>query len=177
MPDPRAFKNDDAMTTTPTSGQVGSTNHTEADHTKLDGRYWRLWWANAINSVGDGAFIAALPLLAVTITTDPRTISIIAAATYLPWLLLSLPAGVIVDRYDRATLMWQCQTFQAVIVAGVAAATAAGHANIPILVAASFLLGSAQVIITNAAQSALPQYVPLRRLQRARQSREEPGRQ
>jgi len=134
---------------------------------RRDGNYLRLWWANAINSVGDGAFVAALPLLAVTITRDPRDISIIAAATYLPWLLLSLPAGVIVDRYDRATLMWRCQAVQALIVAGVAAITATGRSSIPILVAASFLLGSAQVVITNAAQSALPHYVPVARLQRA----------
>jgi hypothetical protein len=35
---------------------------------KLDRNYWRLSWANAVSSVGDGAFVAALPLLAVTIT-------------------------------------------------------------------------------------------------------------
>jgi hypothetical protein len=33
---------------------------------RLGARYWRLWWANAISSIGDGAFVAALPLLAVT---------------------------------------------------------------------------------------------------------------
>jgi hypothetical protein len=35
---------------------------------KLGRNYWRLWWANAVSSTGDGAFVAALPLLAVTIT-------------------------------------------------------------------------------------------------------------
>ncbi len=81
--------------------------------TRLGRAYWRLWWANAISSTGDGAFVAALPLLAVTITRDPRLISVVAAATYLPWLLLSLPAGAVVDRYDRATLMWRAQAVQA----------------------------------------------------------------
>jgi hypothetical protein len=60
---------------------------------RLGRDYWRLWWADTISSTGDGAFAAALPLLAVTITRDPRLVSVVTAATYLPWLLLSLPAG------------------------------------------------------------------------------------
>ncbi|HET6500820.1 MAG TPA: MFS transporter [Amycolatopsis sp.] len=134
---------------------------------RLDRRYWRLWWANGINSVGDGVFVAALPLLAVTVTQDPRQISLIAAMTYLPWLLLSLPTGVLVDRHDRVTLMWICQLIQAVLVAGVAGAAAVGMVNIPLLATAAFLLGSAEVLITNAAQSALPRFVAPDLLQKA----------
>ena len=32
---------------------------------RLGTHYWRRWWANAISSTGDGAFVAALPVLAV----------------------------------------------------------------------------------------------------------------
>ncbi|MFY1633699.1 MFS transporter [Solwaraspora sp. WMMB335] len=155
------------MTGAPVLRQAGDADRATEGKSRLGGHYWRLWWANTINSVGDGAFVAALPLLAVSVTTDPRDISAIATATYLPWLLLSLPVGVIVDRYDRATLMWRCQAFQGVVVAGVALAAATGHTSIPLLLAASFLLGSAQVVITNAAQSVLPQLVPAPLLQRA----------
>ncbi|MDO0933570.1 MFS transporter [Streptomyces sp. DG2A-72] len=137
------------------------------ERVRLGGRFWRLWWANAVNSVGDGVFAAAMPLLAVTVTKDPQQISLISAASYLPWLLVSLPAGAIVDRYDRATLMWRFQAFQAVVVIAVAVATAADKVSIPALAVAGFLLGSAQVVITNAAQSVLPQVVPAERLQRA----------
>ncbi len=69
---------------------------------RLPAAYWRLWWAAAVDNVGDGAFAVAVPLLAVSITHDPRLISLISAATYLPWLLLSLPAGAVVDRRDRS---------------------------------------------------------------------------
>jgi MFS family permease len=133
----------------------------------LGAGYRRLWWANAINSVGDGAFLAALPLLAVTITHDPRQISLIAVASYLPWLVLSLPAGVLVDRYDRAGLMWRCQAFQAAVVAAIAVAAGTHRVGITGLLLASFLLGCAQVVITNAAQSVLPQLVPIPLLQKA----------
>src|ERR1700719_4206402 len=87
---------------------------------RLGRDYWRLWWANTISSTGDGAFVAALPLLAVTITRDPHLVSVVTAATYLPWMVLSLPAGALVDRYDRSTLMWRSQAVQAAVVAAVA---------------------------------------------------------
>src|SRR5579864_8288084 len=100
---------------------------------KLSRDYWRLWWANAVSSTGDGAFVAALPLLAVTITRDPRLVSVVTAATYLPWMLFSLPAGAIVDRYDRARLMWRSQAVQAVIVAAITIGVVFRHADIAIL--------------------------------------------
>jgi MFS family permease len=128
--------------------------------TRLSRDYWRLWWANAISSTGDGAFVAALPLLAVTITRDPRLVSVVTAATFLPWLLLSLPAGAMVDRYDRATLMWRAQLVQAAVVTVIAVLVVAHQASIEVLAAGGLLLGSAEVIFSNAAQSILPALVP-----------------
>ncbi|SDI27880.1 MFS transporter [Nonomuraea jiangxiensis] len=126
---------------------------------RLNAGYWRLWWATGINSVGDGAFAAAVPLLAVTVTHDPRLVSIVSAATYLPWLLLSLPAGAIVDRYDHVTLMWRAQASQAVIVSVIAVLVALGHIGIPALAIMTFGLGACAVVFTNAAQAVLPDLV------------------
>ena len=128
--------------------------------TRLGRDYWRLWWANTISSTGDGAFVAALPLLAVTITRDPRLVAVVTAATFLPWLLLSLPAGAVVDRYDRATLMWRAQAVQAGVIAVVAILVVAHRAGITVLAVGGLLLGSAEVIFSNAAQSVLPALVP-----------------
>jgi MFS family permease len=96
----------------------------------LPSAYWRLWCASTLSNFGDGAFVAAVPLLAVTITQDPRLVSVVSAAVYLPWLLLSLPAGVLVDRHDRSTLMWRSQAVQAVIVSVVAILAAFGGVTI-----------------------------------------------
>src|SRR5580704_8721732 len=122
---------------------------------RLSRDYWRLWWANAISSTGDGAFVAALPLLAVTITRDPRLVSVVTAATYLPWIVLSLPAGALVDRYDRATLMWRSQAAQAAVVAAVAILIVFRIGDIAVLAVAGLLLGCAEVVFSNAAQSVL----------------------
>src|SRR5580692_10150709 len=147
------------------------TQTVERSH-KLGRDYWRLWWANAISSTGDGAFVAALPLLAVTITRDPRLVSVVTAATYLPWLLLSLPAGAVVDRYDRATLMWRAQAVQAAVVAIIAVLVVAHQASIEVLAAGGLLLGSAEVIFSNAAQSILPALVPPELLPKANGSQQ-----
>ena len=48
--------------------------------TRLGSAYWRLWWANAVSYAGDGALVSALPLFAVTVTKDPRLISVVSAA-------------------------------------------------------------------------------------------------
>lgn len=122
--------------------------------------YWRLWWATGVNGVGDGAFAAAVPLLAVTVTRDPRLVSIVSAATYLPWLLLSLPAGALVDRHDRVALMWRAQAIQALIVAGIAILAAFGRIGIPVLALTAFGLGACAVVFGNAAQAVLPDVVP-----------------
>jgi MFS family permease len=139
---------------------------------RLSRDYWRLWWANAISSTGDGAFVAALPLLAVTITRDPRLVSVVTAATYLPWLLLSLPAGAVVDRYDRATLMWRAQAVQAAVVTIIAVLVVTHQASIEVLAAGGLLLGSAEVIFSNAAQSILPALVPPELLPKANGSQQ-----
>ena len=139
---------------------------------KLGRNYWRLWWANAVSSTGDGAFVAALPLLAVTITRDPRLVSVVTAATDLPWMVLSLPAGALVDRYDRATLMWRAQAVQAAVVAVVTVLVIAREANIAVLGVAGLLLGSAEVIFSNAAQSVLPDLVPTELLAKANGSQQ-----
>jgi len=139
---------------------------------KLGPDYWRIWWANAISSTGDGAFVAALPLLAVTITRDPRLVSVVTAATYLPWMVLSLPAGAIVDRYDRVTLMRSAQLVQAAVVALLAIAVVFHQASIEVLALGGLLLGCAEVIFSNAAQAVLPAIVPPELLAKANGSQQ-----
>jgi len=135
---------------------------------RLPAAYWRLWWAAAINNIGDGAFTAAVPLLAVTITRDARLISIVSAAAYLPWLLLSLPAGAVIDRHDRVALMWRSQAVQAIVVAVVAVLATLGRVGIPDLAVMAFGLGACEVVFSNASQAILPDIVPAALLNKAK---------
>lgn len=105
--------------------------------------------------------------MAVTITRDPRLVSTVSAAAYLPWLLLSVPAGAIVDRYDRVGLMWRSQAIQAAVVGVVAVLAAAGEMSVPLLGVMAFGLGACEVVFGNASQAILPDIVPKSLLHRA----------
>lgn len=135
--------------------------------TRLPAAYRRLQAAALVSNVGDGAFAAAVPLLAVAVTRDPRLVSLVAAATTLPWLLLSLPAGALVDRHDRTSLIWRAQASQALVAGALAVAVALGAASIPLLALAAFALGGCEVVFGNAAQAILPDLVPPADLHRA----------
>jgi MFS family permease len=112
-----------------------------------------------VNGIGDGVFVAALPLFAASLTRDPLAVSAVSAASYLPWLLLSLPAGAIVDRRDRLSLMWRSQVFAALVMFGVTVLVGLHHANIAVLCVAGFLLGSSDTVFGNASVSVLPSLV------------------
>jgi MFS family permease len=129
--------------------------------------YRRVLWANTISSVGAGVYVSALPLLAYTVTRDPRLIALVSASAFVPWLVWSLPAGVIVDRYDRGMLMWRSQLVQGLIVAMIAVLLLVHEVDIALLILLGFLLGSAEVVFSNAAQSVLPELVPAAELPKA----------
>jgi MFS family permease len=135
--------------------------------TRLGPAFWRLWWANAVSYAGDGALVSALPLFAVTVTKDPRLIALVSAAMFVPWLLLSLPAGAIVDRHDRVALMWRSQVVQFAVIGVLTALIMTHAAGVAVLVGAGFLLGCAEVVFSNSAQSVLPALVPANLLVRA----------
>jgi MFS family permease len=132
---------------------AGDTERTAA----LGRPYWTLWWSAAVNGTGDGVFAAALPLFAASLTRDPFAVSAVSAATYLPWLLLSLPAGAIVDRRDRMTLLWRSQVFAAIVMAGATVLVGLHLAGIAVLCVAGFLLGGADTIFGNAWVTVLPE--------------------
>lgn len=135
--------------------------------TRLPQAYRRLTVATGIDSLGTGASAAAVPLLAVTVTADPRLVSLVATAAYLPWLLLALPAGALADQHDRATLMWRAQAGQAVLAGAAAVLIACGALSLPVLVVTAFGLGAGDVVSGTAAQAILPELVPAPLLPRA----------
>ena len=69
-----------------------------------------MWTASAVSALGDGMYLAALPLLAAQLTRDPLAVSAVTFAGWLPWLLFALPAGALVDRLDRRRVMWTVDT-------------------------------------------------------------------
>lgn len=133
----------------------------------LPAAYWRLFVATGIDNIGNGAYVAAVPLLAVSLTHDPRLVTAITTAAFLPWLLVSLPAGALVDRHDRAGMMWRAQLTAGVLVSVTAVLVALESIDIGILAVLAFGLGTCDVVFSNAAQAVLPEIVPASLLHRA----------
>jgi len=114
-------------------------------------------------------YLAALPLLAATLTRDPLAVSVVTVAGWLPWLLFALPAGALVDRLDRRRVMWAVDAARAAVVGALTVAVVAGWASIPLLALAGFLVGAGQTVVENAAQAMVVATVGRdpRRLERA----------
>jgi MFS family permease len=134
---------------------------------RLPPAYWRLWLASGISNLGDGVFLVALPLLAARLTDEPVPISLIAAAASLPWLVLSLPIGALIDRSDRKRIMVRSDSVRALVVGGLAILVAADAAHIWMLWVAAVTLGTAEVFFDNASQAIVPALVPPRLLEKA----------
>jgi MFS family permease len=135
--------------------------------TRLSPAYWRLWTASTVSNLGDGVFLVALPLLASRLTRSELSISFIGVAAALPWLLLSLPVGAIVDRIDHRLLMVRADTFRAATVTALAIAVATHHTHMWMLWAAAGCLGVAEVFFDNASQAMVPSIVPIEVLEKA----------
>lgn len=112
--------------------------------------------ATGISSFGDGLVTAAFPLLALGLTRNALVIGGLAAATRLPWLVVGLPTGALVDRVDRRRLVLLTDLARAVVVGLVAAAVALHVAVLGELYAAAFLLGVGETIVFSASRSIVP---------------------
>jgi MFS family permease len=104
-------------------------------------------------------YVTALPLLAATLTRDPLPVSAVLFAEWLPWLLFGLPAGALLDRWERRRVMWTVDAARFVVVSGFAVAVLAGWASIPLLMAIGFLLGTGQTLVDTASQALVPSLV------------------
>ena len=103
--------------------------------------------------------VAAGPLLALSLTNDSRLIAAVTFAAMLPWLILSLPAGVYLDRHDRKIIMFRANLVRGVVFAFIAVSTATNHLNIYILIAASAIAGVCELFYDMSSQAILPAIV------------------
>ncbi|GGM63765.1 MFS transporter [Longimycelium tulufanense] len=118
--------------------------HTRAFH--------RLMVAWTVSLVGDGVRVVALPLFTAVSTRDPLAVSAVAVAEVLPWLLVALPAGALVDRWRPRTVVLVAHVGRGLLTLGFAAALFTGHATVPVLVAVAFVLTSAETFADSASQ-------------------------
>ncbi len=126
---------------------------------RLGANFARLWSAGAISNLGDGVVLAAVPLLAASLSDSPTVVALVAAAATLPWLLFSLLGGAIADRTDRRRAMVVVDGLRFAAVGLLGVALALDVVSVPLLVIVSFALGTAETVFDNASQAILPSLV------------------
>jgi MFS family permease len=118
------------------------------------------WVGESISHLGAHVTDLALPLTAVLLlgaTADQM--GVLAAAGYLPFLVVGLLAGVWVDRFRRRPILIASDLVSAVAVASVPVAWLLDVLRIELLYIVSFVLGMVAVVWTVAYQSFLPSLV------------------
>jgi MFS family permease len=124
-----------------------------------------LWLGQTVSALGTQVSMVALPLIAVlALHTGPLELGILAALETLPYLVLSLPAGVIVDRVDHRATMIACDVGRAVTLLLAAAAIPLGILSIGLLYTIALAVGVLSVFFNVACTSYLAAILPTERL-------------
>jgi MFS family permease len=118
-----------------------------------------LWVGASFTYLGLRVTALVYPLLVLWSGGSNATAGLVGFTALLPLLLVQLPAGAYVDRWDRRRLMLACQLGCVLALGSLAVAVALGRLWLPQLFAVSFLEGSFTVVYQIAERSAVPQLV------------------
>lgn len=153
---------------------------------KLGASYWKLWSATGISNLGDGITSVAYPWLASAVTRSPLLIALSAVVSRLPWLIFTLHAGVITDRFNRKKIIVAMDSIRGILTIIVGAVVFLERDSLPslseltsltsletnyslyfVILATAFLFGLAEVLRDNSAQTLMPAVVEDKDLEKA----------
>jgi MFS family permease len=126
-----------------------------------------LWSGQAVSRLGSRISDFALPWLALTLTGSPAQAGFLIAAQAVPYLVLGLPAGALVDRWDRKRAMILCDVVRVLAYGSVPLAFAVGRLGVMQLYAVAAFAGLALVFFDAAQIASLSRIVPDAQLPRA----------
>jgi MFS family permease len=154
--------------------------------TKLGASYWKLWSATGISNLGDGIVSIAYPWLASAVTRSPLLIALSAVVSRLPWLIFTLHAGVITDRFNRKRIIVAMDSARGLLTIAVGFFVYLERDSLPslnelssltnletnytlysVILVTAFLFGLAEVLRDNSAQTLMPAVVEDKDLEKA----------
>ena len=134
----------------------------------LSPNFQRLAWSNLLAQSAEQLSLAAVPIVAVLLLqAGPGEIGLLASIQSLPFLLLSMPLGLLADRTSRTRLMALAETLRALALLLLLALIVTGQVSIMALAAIGFLAAVGTVAFSVAAPSLVPALVPAEGLARA----------
>ncbi len=124
-----------------------------------NGAYLLLWGGQGVSAVGSQGSQLALPLLMLALTGSPAQAGLLGGLRGLAYLLFGLPAGALVDRWNRRRVMLLCDIGRALAFGSIALALAAGRLSALQLYAVSFIEGTLFILFGLAETACLTRVV------------------
>ena len=135
---------------------------------RLPPSFANLAWANLAAQSAEQLSLAAVPIVAVLLLgAGPGQVGALATAQSLPFLLLSIPLGLLADRYSRRRLMVGAEVLRAVALLVLLVAVLSGQLSMVLLVVLGFIGAVGTVGFSVAAPALVPALVPVASLARA----------
>ncbi len=133
--------------------------------------FWSSRWsgsfASQIQSVAMGWHMYALARETRGVAESALLVGMIGLVTFIPLLLLTLPAGETADRYDRKKVLLCCFAGEILTVATLAFATWKGAASVPLLLGVAVVFGASRAFFAPSNTALGPMLVPRALLPRA----------
>ena len=123
-----------------------------------------LWVGQTLSALGSRVSGLAFPLLVLVTTGSPAKAGIVVFAGTLPLLVLTLPAGVVVDRLDRKLVMVGCDSARAIALGSIPIAMGFDRLTFAHVVAVAAIDGIGYVFFDVADRAALRHVVPFEQL-------------
>jgi MFS family permease len=129
------------------------------------GRLWQnrdyllLWGGQAISATGSAASELALPLLILSLTHSPVQAGLVVALHTIAILFSNVPAGALVDRWNRKYTMLWCDAGRAVALASIPFALALGHLTSVQLYLVAMVEGALATFFDLAQAASIPRVV------------------
>lgn len=118
-----------------------------------------LWLAQLISRIGDSIHEVAIIWVVYEVTGDPTLIALVALASFVPNLVVSIPAGVLVDRLNRKYVLVGAEAIRAVVVLAIPL-VGEGPLLVPVVVAVALVTSTMEAFFGPAQQALIPRLVP-----------------
>lgn len=121
--------------------------------------YRLLWGGQVCSEAGLSTTVIVFPLLVLSLTGSAVQSGLVLGAIATAQLAVGLPAGALVDRWDRKRIMLCCEAVQAVAAASLVLTLWWGRASIAQLVVVAAVLGLCRALFEPAEEASLPRLV------------------
>lgn len=122
--------------------------------------YRVLWGSQALSEFGSSVAGLALPLMVLAVTSSPATLGLVLGTSAAASLLVGLPAGALVDRWDRKRVMLGCEVADVVSTISLVIALWWGVASVGHIILVAAVWGVCGAMFGPAEEACLPNLVP-----------------